>query len=144
MMLPMFPLPSVFFTGEVVAPCIFLRSATNNWLLRFGITYDFWYTGIYGRGKLHMGPKWNWNRWLRPTKTGAMDIICIGIRSFKVSAFQQTMEGKLYPAGEVEFISYYNDSVASLRGNVISLVIGTGMILWMFFFRYHHRELWYL
>ncbi len=121
-MLPMFPLPSVFFTGEVVALHIFeerykqLIAEVRDIPMTFGIP-------VYMEGEIAYGTEMELKQVVKTYKTGAMDIICIGIRSFKVSAFQQTMEGKLYPAGEVEFISYYNDSVASLRGNVISLVI---------------------
>ena len=121
MLLPMFPLPSVFFPGEMVALHVFeerykqLIGDVRNVPMNFGVP-------VYMEGEIAYGTEMQLKEIIKTYDTGEMDIICIGLRSFKVTTFQQVMDGKLYPAGTVEFLPYYNDSVASLGNDVRNLV----------------------
>ncbi|MCM4154083.1 ATP-dependent protease [Arenibacter sp. N53] len=122
MLLPMFPLPSVFFPGEMVALHVFeerykqLIGEVRDMPTNFGVP-------VYIEGEIAFGTEMQLKEIIKTYDTGEMDIICVGLRSFKVKTFQQVLDGKLYPAGEVEFLPYFDDSVASLRSNVLNLVI---------------------
>ena len=122
MLLPMFPLPSVFFPGEMVALHVFeerykqLIGEVRDVPMNFGVP-------VYMEGEIAYGTEMQLKEIIKIYDTGEMDIICIGLRSFKVTTFQQVMDGKLYPAGTVEFLPYYNDSVASLGNDVRNLVV---------------------
>ncbi|PXX28285.1 LON peptidase substrate-binding domain-containing protein [Arenibacter sp. ARW7G5Y1] len=122
MLLPMFPLPSVFFPGEIVALHIFeerykqlirdVRETTTN----FGVP-------VYIEGEMEYGAELELKEIIKTYDTGELDIICIGRRTFKINTFQKVMDGKLYAAGRVEYMPYFDDSVASLKKNVLDLIV---------------------
>jgi len=118
----MFPLSSVFFPGEKVALHIFeerykqLIAEVRDVPMNFGIP-------VYIEGIMAYGTEMQLKEVIKTYDTGEMDIICTGLRSFKVKSFRQTMEGKLYAAGEVEFLPYFDDGVPTLRSKVLSLVM---------------------
>jgi hypothetical protein len=118
----MFPLPSVFFSGEMVALHIFeerykqLINDVREARLNFGVP-------VVIDGEIIFGTELELKEVIKTYDTGEMDIICVGRRSFKITSFQKVVEDKLYPAGEVEFLPHYDDSVASLNSNVLRLVI---------------------
>lgn len=122
MMLPMFPLPTVFFPSEMVALHIFeeryiqLINDVGKTQMNFGVP-------VYINGEIAYGTELELKEVIKTYDTGEMDIICIGRRSFKINTFQKVAEGKLYGAGEVEFLPHYDDSVDSLRSNVRRLII---------------------
>jgi len=122
MMLPMFPLPSVFFSGEMVALHIFeerykqLINDVRATQMNFGVP-------VFIDGEIAYGTELELKEIIKIYDTGEMDIICVGRRGFKINAFQKVVEGKLYAAGEVEFLPHYDDSIASLKSNVLSLII---------------------
>ncbi|MCK0190772.1 LON peptidase substrate-binding domain-containing protein [Arenibacter sp. F20364] len=122
MLLPMFPLPSVFFSGEIVALHIFeerykqLISDVRDRPMNFGVP-------VYVDGEMAYGTELELKEIIKTYDSGEMDIICVGRRSFKLNTFQKVMEGKLYAAGEVEFLPYFDDGVTSLRDNVLNLII---------------------
>ena len=122
MLLPMFPLPSVFFPGEIVALHIFeerykqlIRDA-REMAINFGVP-------AYIDGEIAYGTELELKEIIKTYDTGEMDIVCIGRRTFKVNTFQKVMDGKLYAAGQVEYLPYYDDSVRTLEENVLGLII---------------------
>ncbi|MEG3659989.1 LON peptidase substrate-binding domain-containing protein [Arenibacter palladensis] len=122
MLLPMFPLPSVFFPGETVALHIFeerykqLIKDVKKKPMNFGVP-------AYIDGEIAYGTELELKEIIKTYETGEMDIICVGRRAFKINNFHKVMDGKLYAAGMVEFLPYYDDSVTTLKENVLGLII---------------------
>ncbi|MCM4165594.1 MULTISPECIES: LON peptidase substrate-binding domain-containing protein [unclassified Arenibacter] len=122
MLLPLFPLPSVFFQEEIVALHIFeerykqlirdVREESSN----FGVP-------VYIDGEMTYGTELELKEIVKTYDTGEMDIVCVGRRLFKINTFQKNMDGKLYAGGDVEFLPYYDDSVKTLKENVLGLVM---------------------
>ena len=122
MLLPLFPLPSVFFPGEMVALHIFeerykqLIMDVRESAINFGVP-------AYVDGEIAYGAELELKEIIKTYDSGEMDIVCVGQRTFKINTFQKVMDGKLYAAGEVEFLPYYDDSVTTLKENVLSLIV---------------------
>lgn len=121
MLLPLLPLPAVFFPGEMVALHIFeerykqLINDVRDANMNFGVA-------VYIDGMISFGTELHLKEVIKTYDTGEMDIICIGQRIFKVNAFQKFMGTKLYAGGEIEFMHYYDDSILSLKEHVMRLI----------------------
>ncbi|WP_088341790.1 LON peptidase substrate-binding domain-containing protein [Robiginitalea sediminis] len=118
MILPLFPLQSVFFPGETVPLHIFeeryksLISDCRQHARTFGIP-------VYLNETISHGTEVQLKEIVNTYADRSMDVVCVARQVFRVLSFQPRMEGKLYPGGEVQFLDTLNDADASLTEAVI-------------------------
>lgn len=121
MKLPLFPLKSVFYPGEMVPLHIFedrykqLIDDCRKEALTFGIP-------VYIDNAISYGTEVQLVEVVNSYESGEMDVVCVARQVFKVLSFQKQIEGKLYAGGEVEFLEIENDADESLREEVLQKV----------------------
>ncbi|MBC2839941.1 LON peptidase substrate-binding domain-containing protein [Robiginitalea sp. SC105] len=109
MILPLFPLQSVFFPGESVPLHIFeqrykeLITDCRREAQTFGIP-------VYIQNTIAFGTEVQLKDIVNTYADGSMDVVCVARQVFRVVRFQPVLEGKLYPGGEVRFIDSVNDA----------------------------------
>lgn len=101
--LPMFPLELVAYPGEKLALHIFedryqqLVRDCEEEDIRFGIP-------AYIDNTMEYGTEMKLNKVVKKYPSGASDIICEGLKVFKLTGFYNTLSNKLYAGGDVSFI----------------------------------------
>ena len=121
MQLPLFPLKSIFFPGETVPLHIFeerykqLIQDCRNEALTFGIP-------VFIHNQMAYGTEVQLAEVVNTYEGGEMDVVCVGRQVFKVLSFQNKLPGKLYAAGEVEFLDNIHDATKDLRENVLGKI----------------------
>ncbi len=114
MLLPMFPLRSVFFPAEMVPLHIFEDRYKD--LIRdcregahgFGIP-------VYINNTLRYGTEMELLEIVETYPNGELDIICKAGRVFEVKTFQEELPGFPYAGGTVHFLGYDADGTQSLQ-----------------------------
>ncbi len=102
--LPMFPLELVVFPGEQLALHIFeeryqqLITDCENHDIKFGIP-------TYFNNSIEYGTEVKLVEVVKRYPSGASDVICEGVRIFKVTRFYTSLINKLYAGGEVIYIT---------------------------------------
>lgn len=120
--LPMFPLELVAFPGEKLPLHIFeqryqqLLEDCEDEKITFGIP-------TYINKRLEYGTEMEVLKIEKRYSSGASDVICKGVRVFKLVDFQNRLEDKLYAGGTVKFLEGIQDGTAALRENFIRLLI---------------------
>ena len=121
MILPLFPLQSVFFPGETVPLHIFeerykqLINDCRNEAVTFGIP-------VYINNTITFGTEVQLVEVVNTYEGGEMDVVCVARQVFRVLSFENQMEGKLYAGGEVVFLDMENDSDEELRKTVLEKI----------------------
>ena len=121
MILPLFPLQSVFFPGETVPLHIFeerykqLINDCRNEAVTFGIP-------VYINNTINFGTEVQLVEVVNTYEGGEMDVVCVARQVFRVLSFENQMEGKLYAGGEVEFLDMENDADDELRKTVLEKI----------------------
>jgi Lon protease-like protein len=118
MRLPFFPLRAVFFPGETVPLHIFEERYKQ--LIRdcraeagtFGIP-------VYHNKQIAFGTEVQLVEIVTTYQGGEMDIVCVGRQVFRVISFERQAKGKLYAAGEVEFLDNVNDGALETKKEVL-------------------------
>jgi Lon protease-like protein len=127
--LALFPLKSVVFPGEKLPLHIFEEryiqliedcERTEN---HFGIP-------VYINDHLEFGTEMKLSKVVRNYDSGAKDIICKGLRVFRVKKFESKEPGKLYAGGDVEFLKDREESTRALKKQLLDLIYEL----------YHHLE----
>lgn len=119
--LPMFPLELVAFPGEELPLHIFeqryrqLIEDCEEERVTFGIP-------TYINKRLEYGTEMELLKVEKRYPTGASDIICKGLRVFKLEDFYSRLDDKLYAGGTVQFIDPINDGTARLKQQFIQLL----------------------
>lgn len=119
--LPMFPLELVAFPGEELALHIFeqryqqLIEDCEGGKVTFGIP-------AYINKRLEYGTEMEVLKVVKQYPSGASDIICKGLRVFKLVDFYNRLGDKLYAGGEVQFLDTVHDGTKVLREKFISLL----------------------
>ncbi|WP_299681087.1 LON peptidase substrate-binding domain-containing protein [uncultured Dokdonia sp.] len=119
--LPMFPLELVAFPGEELPLHIFeqryqqLLEDCEEERVTFGIP-------TYINKRLEYGTEMELLKVVKRYPTGASDIICRGIRVFKLVDFYNRLDDRLYAGGTVQFFTAINDSTEALRKQFIQLL----------------------
>ena len=114
MRLPLFPLKYIFFPGETVPLHIFedrykeLILDCRREAITFGIP-------VYIYNQIAFGTEVQLVDVVNMYEGGEMDVVCVGRQVFKVQSFQNEMEGKIYPGGDVELLENINDASAELK-----------------------------
>ncbi len=121
MKLPLFPLQSIFFPGETVPLHIFeerykqLIHDCRDEAITFGIP-------VYINEGLAYGTEVQLVEVVTTYEGGEMDVSCVARQVFKVLTFENTIDGKLYAGGEVEFLENINDADDALRAEVLAKI----------------------
>jgi len=118
-MLPMLPLPSVFYPGDTVVLHIFedrykeLVHDCRDEAVTFGIP-------VFTDNNVAYGTEVQLVEIVNTYEGGVMDISCVGRQVFKVITFDDRMDGKLYAGGQVEFFDNVNDGTDAVKKEVLS------------------------
>ncbi|WP_282179515.1 LON peptidase substrate-binding domain-containing protein [Maribacter stanieri] len=105
MKLPLFPLQSIFFPGETVPLHVFeerykqLINDCRQEAITFGIP-------VFINNKMEYGVEVQLVEVVSTYETGEMDVVCVARQVFKLLAFDNVMEGKLYAGGIVKLMEY--------------------------------------
>ena len=105
MKIPLFPLQSIFFPGETVPLHIFeerykqLINDCRDEAITFGIP-------VYINNKMEYGVEVQLVEVVTTYDSGEMDVVCVARQVFKLLAFENSMQGKLYAGGIVKLIEY--------------------------------------
>jgi Lon protease-like protein len=119
--LPMFPLELVAFPGEELSLHIFeqryqqLMEDCVEGRITFGIP-------TYIDKRLEFGTEMELLKVVKRYPSGASDIICKGVRVFKLIDFYNRLDDKLYAGAVVHFIDGIDDGTVVLRENFIDLL----------------------
>lgn len=117
MVLPLFPLRSVFFPGESVPLHIFeerykqLIRDCRQQAQTFGIP-------VYIQNTIAYGTEVQLRDIVNTYADGSMDVVCVARQVFRVMQFQPVLGDKLYPGGEIRFLDSVNDADPELTDSV--------------------------
>lgn len=121
MKLPLFPLQTIFYPGETVPLHIFeerykqlIRDCRKE-AITFGIP-------VYIYNSVTYGTEVQLVEIVNTYDEGEMDVTCVGRQVFKITSFDNEMEGKLYAGGEVEFIDNINDANEAMKREVLDKI----------------------
>lgn len=118
MILPMFPLQSIFFPGETVPLHIFeeryqqLIQDCRKEAATFGIP-------VYVNNSVAFGTEVQLVEIVNSYDTGEMDVTCVARQVFRILSFDDKLDGKLYAGGEIEFLDNINDADKTLKSLVL-------------------------
>lgn len=116
--MPLFPLQSVFFPGELVPLHVFeprykeLVADCRSGKQTFGIP-------VYIEDSIAYGTEVQLKEVVNTYADGSMDVVCVARQVFRVIRFEPQMPGKLYPGGEVRLLDTINDSDTALTEAVL-------------------------
>ena len=119
--LALFPLQSVVYPGENLPLHIFekrykqLIQDCELTGIKFGIP-------IYVNNQLEYGTEMELIDIVRDYESGARDIVCKGLRVFRIREFNHNELGKYYAGGEVEFLEDKDDSTETLKNQLLDLI----------------------
>lgn len=108
MRIPFFPLKSVFFPGEKVPLHIFeerykqLINDCRNEAVTFGIP-------VYINDTITFGTEVQLVEVVNTYENGSMDVLCVARQIFKVITFDNSLDGKLYAGGNVQYLENVKD-----------------------------------
>ena len=119
--LPMFPLQVVVFPDEQVPLHIFeerykqLINDCENEGITFGIP-------TFLDGKLEYGTEIKLERVANRHPNGSLDVLCSGLRAFRIEEFYNPFPDKLYAGADVVFRAEMGDAANELRFEAFTLV----------------------
>ena len=119
--LALFPLQTIVYPGEKLPLHIFeerykqLIDDCENTGITFGIP-------VYIDNQLEYGTEMELVETMRKYDSGARDIICQGLRVFRITEFDQKEKGKFYAGGDVEFIEDQDNSTETLKNQLLELI----------------------
>ena len=119
--LSLFPLQSVVYPGEKLPLHIFekrykqLIDDCETTGMHFGIP-------IYIDNQLEYGTEMELEETVRTYDSGARDIICRGLRVFRIRSFDQQEKGKFYAGGDVEYLPDKDDATETLKNQLLELI----------------------
>lgn len=119
--LALFPLQNVVFPGERLPLHIFeerykqLIHDCETEGITFGIP-------LFIDKGMEYGTEMELIQVVKKYASGARDIICKGIRVFKIRDFQQHEKGKIYAGGDVKFLEDKDDSTETLKNQLLDLI----------------------
>lgn len=119
--LALFPLQSVVYPGDELPLHIFEERYKK-------LIEDCEITGItfgipaYINNQLEYGTEMELVETVRKYESGARDILCKGLRVFRIKDFDHNESGKLYAGGDVEFPQDRDDSTETLKNQLLELI----------------------
>ncbi|WP_103070720.1 LON peptidase substrate-binding domain-containing protein [Aquimarina sediminis] len=117
-MLPLFPLKTVVYPGERLPLHIFEKRYQQliNDCEKDGVLFGI---PTYIDEKLDYGTEIKLQKIAKRYPKGEKDIVCIGTRIFRIKKFYQQFPGKLYAAGDVEFLKDDEGSEEELQEELL-------------------------
>ena len=119
--LALFPLQSVVFPGEKLPIHIFEERYKQ--LIRdcelSGMTFG---TAVLMNNHLEFGTEMQLEEVVQKYPSGAKDVICRGLKVFRIKDFEHEADGKIYAGGEVEFLQNNNESDEEQKRELIDLI----------------------
>ena len=119
--LALFPLQSIVYPGENLPLHIFEERYKQ--LLQdcetSGITFGI---PVYVDNQLDYGTEMELVKVVRVYDNGAKDVICKGLRVFRIKEFEHHQSGKYYPGGNVEFLNDKDDASETLKNQLLELI----------------------
>lgn len=119
--LPLFPLELVVFPGEELALHIFedryqelIRDCEDH-----GSTFGI---PTYQNDTLTYGTEVVLEKVVNRYPSGACDVVCRGLRVFRINNFHNSLETKLYAGGSVTFLEQKNEPDSLLKNTFIELL----------------------
>lgn len=118
MILPFFPLQSIFFPGETVPLHIFeerykqLISDCKSEAMTFGIP-------VFIDNGIAYGTEVQLVEIVTTYENGEMDVVCVARQVFKVETFENQLNGKLYAGGKVSFLENVYNADDNLKHDVL-------------------------
>ena len=119
--LALFPLQTIVYPGEKLPLHIFekrykqLIDDCENSGITFGIP-------VYMDNHLEYGTEMELVETMRKYESGARDIICQGLRVFRITEFDHNEKGKFYAGGDVEFLEDKDDSSETFKNQLLELI----------------------
>jgi len=119
MKLPLFPLQTIFFPGETVPLHIFeerykqLINDCRDEAITFGIP-------VFINNKMEYGVEVQLVEVVNTYENGEMDVVCVARQVFKLLAFDNVMENKLYAGGIVKLIEYDFEASQEKKQTIIN------------------------
>ncbi|SHJ90388.1 hypothetical protein SAMN04488007_1891 [Maribacter aquivivus] len=119
MKLPLFPLQSIFFPGETVPLHVFedrykqLIQDCREEAITFGIP-------VFINNKMEYGVEVQLVEVVTTYETGEMDVVCVARQVFKLLAFDNIMENKLYAGGIVKLLEYDYEASEEKKQTIIN------------------------
>lgn len=119
MRLPLFPLQSIFFPGETVPLHVFedrykqLIQDCRNEAITFGIP-------VFINNKMEYGVEVQLVEVVTTYETGEMDVVCVARQVFKLLAFDNVMDDKLYAGGIVKLLEYDYEASEEKKQTIIN------------------------
>jgi len=119
MRLPLFPLQSIFFPGETVPLHVFedrykqLIQDCRNEAITFGIP-------VFINNKMEFGVEVQLVEVVTTYDTGEMDVVCVARQVFKLLAFDNVMDDKLYAGGIVKLMEYDFEATDEKKQTIIN------------------------
>ena len=128
MRLPLFPLQSIFFPGETVPLHVFedrykqLIQDCRNEAITFGIP-------VFINNKMEYGVEVQLVEVVTTYETGEMDVVCVARQVFKLLAFDNVMDDKLYAGGIVKLLEYDYEASEEKKQTIINGIEQLYMIM---------------
>lgn len=119
--LALFPLQHIVYPGENLPLHIFekrykqLIQDCETTGMNFGIP-------IYMDNRLDYGTEMELVNVVQKYDNGTKDVICRGLRVFRVKHFEHHETGKFYPVGEVEFQKDKDDATETIKQQLLDLI----------------------
>ncbi|WP_291959788.1 LON peptidase substrate-binding domain-containing protein [Maribacter sp.] len=119
MRLPLFPLQSIFFPGETVPLHVFedrykqLINDCRNEAITFGIP-------VFINNKMEYGVEVQLVEVVTTYEGGEMDVVCVARQVFKLLAFDNVMDDKLYAGGIVKLMEYDYEATDEKKQTIIN------------------------
>lgn len=119
MKLPLFPLQSIFFPGEKVPLHVFedrykqLIQDCREEAITFGIP-------VFINNKMEYGVEVQLVEVVTTYESGEMDVVCVARQVFKLLAFDNIMENKLYAGGIVKLLEYDYEASEEKKQTIIN------------------------
>jgi hypothetical protein len=119
MKLPLFPLQSIFFPGETVPLHVFedrykqLIQDCRDEAITFGIP-------VFINNKMEYGVEVQLVEVVTTYETGEMDVVCVARQVFKLLAFDNIMDDKLYAGGIVKLLEYDYEASEEKKQTIIN------------------------
>lgn len=119
--LALFPLQSVVYPGEKLPLHIF-EPRYKQLIKNCETTGEHFGIPVYMDKHLDYGTEMELTRVVKKYSSGAKDILCKGLRVFRVREFEQQEKGKMYAGGEVDFLSEENDYKEEQKQQLLELI----------------------
>lgn len=119
--LALFPLQNIVFPGENLPLHIFeerYKQLIEDCEIT-GITFGI---PVYLNDRLEFGTEVELTKVVKSYPSGAKDVICKGLRVFRITEFDYKEKGKIYAGGDVEFLNDINDPEEEQLNQLIDLI----------------------